>query len=119
MAGKCDLPLHGLTVVVDTGRETLYLGRYDFEDAERIVLRDAEVRELHPGETKARALARSAKYGVFKNCDRLEIPRAEVLSVRRLSEIPGDLPMDLPALGESGVEPDTAPGAGADTGPQT
>lgn len=87
MAGKCDLPLHGLTVVVDTPGPTIYLGRYDFEDPNGIVLRDVEIRVVRPGETKEAALARSARYGVFKNADRVEIPRAEIASVRRLSEI--------------------------------
>ncbi len=87
MAGKCDLPLHGLTVVVDTGGPKLYLGRYDFEDPGGIVLRDVEIRPVNAGETKAAILARSAKYGIFKNADRVEIPRAEIVSVRTLSEI--------------------------------
>ena len=87
MAGKCDLPLHGLTVVIDTPGDMVYIGRYDFEDDTRIVLRDVEVRPIRPGESKGAVLARSAKYGVFKNQDRIEIPRAEIVSVRRLSEI--------------------------------
>jgi hypothetical protein len=41
---------------------------------------------VHPGESKEAILARSARYGVFKNADRVEIPRAEIASVRPLSE---------------------------------
>jgi hypothetical protein len=87
MAGKCDLPLHGLTVVLDTPGTRFYLGRYDFEDNAKIVLRDAEVRDVLPGEDKSGLLARSAKYGVFKTHDRIEVPRREISSVRRLAEI--------------------------------
>jgi hypothetical protein len=87
MAGKCDLPLHGLTVVVETPEDLLYLGRYDFEDEGRIVLRDAEVRPIREGEDRERILARSAKFGVFKTHDRIEIPRAEIAGIRRLAEI--------------------------------
>jgi hypothetical protein len=87
MTGKCDLPLHGLTVVIDTPQTRLYLGRYDYEDSARIVLRDAEVRELQSGEDKVRFLARSAKYGVYKTHDRVEVPREEIASVRRLADI--------------------------------
>jgi len=46
MAGKCDLPLHGMTVVVDATGSRLYVGRYDFEDDQRLVLNHAEVRDL-------------------------------------------------------------------------
>lgn len=87
MAGKCDLPLHGLTVVIDTPGPRLYLGRYDSESRTHVVLRDAQVHDLRPGEDKAGVLARGAKYGVFKTHDRVEVPQSEVVSMRRLSEI--------------------------------
>lgn len=87
MAGKCDLPLHGLTVVVDTPGSRIYIGRYDFEDEEKLVLNDVEVKDLASGEDKSAYLARSAKYGVFVNTDRVKVPRADIVSVRRLSEI--------------------------------
>ena len=95
MSGKCDLPLHGMTVVVDTPGPRLYIGRYDFEDEDGIVLRDAEVRALAPAETKEAVLARSALFGVFKTDDRITIPRAEIVSVRRLSDFTSaDSPAD-------------------------
>ena len=87
MAGKCDLPLHGITVVLDTPGPRLYLGRYDFEDDGGIVLRDAEIRDVGEGESKEAILTRSARYGIFKNADRVEVPRSEIVSVRRLSEV--------------------------------
>ena len=86
MTKNCDLPLHGITVVVDTPGERLYIGRYHSESEEGILLQDADVRDLEAGVTKAEYLARSAKYGVFKNCDRVKVPRSEIRSVRRLIE---------------------------------
>jgi hypothetical protein len=87
MSGKCDLPLHGLTVVVDTPGPLLYIGRYDSEDDQMIVLRDAQVRPVGPDETKNAILAHSARYGVFKTDDRVEVPRRNVAWVRLLSEV--------------------------------
>jgi len=87
MSRKCDLPLHGLTVVIDTQGPRLYIGRFDHEDEAGILLHDADVRDLESVEAKAPYLRRSAKYGVFKNTDRVKVPRAEVVSVTRLSDI--------------------------------
>ena len=87
MSSKCDLPLHGLTVVIDTAGPRVYIGRFDQEDAAGILLHDADVRDLESIEAKEPYVQRSAKYGVFKNTDRVKVPRAEVVSVRRLSEI--------------------------------
>jgi len=86
LSGKhCDDPLHGLTVVVETAGTTLYVGRYHSQDHESVLLLDAEVRELGP-ETREDFLARSAKFGVFKNADHVRVPRDEVRSIRRLIE---------------------------------
>jgi hypothetical protein len=86
MSKNCDLPLHGITVVVDTPGSRLYIGRYHSESDDGILLNDADVRDLGPETSKAAYLARSAKYGVFKNTDRVKVPRAEIASVRRLIE---------------------------------
>jgi hypothetical protein len=83
---KCDLPLHGLTVVVETNGPRFYVGRFDVEDDRGILLRDVDVRDL-PAKEKEAHLAKTAKYGVFKNADMVRVPAAEVSSVRRLSEI--------------------------------
>lgn len=87
MAGKCDLPLHGLTVVIDTPGPRIYIGRYDHEDDETLTLNHAEIREIGPEETKAEVLARSARYGVFVNTDRIRIPKGEIISIRRLADV--------------------------------
>ncbi len=84
---KCDMPLHGLTVVIDTAGTRLYIGRFDVEDEHGILLRDVDVRDLEGATAKADYMARSAKFGVFKNADAVRVPREEVVSLCRLSEI--------------------------------
>ena len=54
-----DAPLHGLTVVVDTHGNRLYIGRYNSEDGEGVLLRDVDVRDLEDGTTRlGRAISR-------------------------------------------------------------
>ncbi|MCA9757391.1 MAG: hypothetical protein KDA27_16425 [Candidatus Eisenbacteria bacterium] len=84
---KCDLPLHGLTVVVDTAGPRVYIGRYDVEDDRGVLLRDVDVRDLDAVDAKPAYLARTAKFGVFKNTDHVRVPHEEITSIRRLSEI--------------------------------
>ena len=86
MGSPCDQPLHGFTVVVDTPGPMLYIGRFHSETEEGIVLSDVDAREHGSASAKAEYLARSAKYGVFKNTDHVRIPRDQVASVRRLIE---------------------------------
>ncbi len=90
MPGHCDLPLHGMTVVLETPGPRLYLGRYDHEDDDAIVLNDVEVKEFAPGESREGFLAHAARVGVFVNTRRVRVPRSEVRSIRRLSEIPAE-----------------------------
>jgi hypothetical protein len=90
MAGRHDQPLHGLTVVVDTHGDRVYVGRYDFEDEAGVLLRDADVRDLDDSTTKEAYLAKTAKFGVFKNQSEVRVARNEIASVRRLSEIMPD-----------------------------
>ena len=87
MSGKGDLPLHGMTVVVDTTGPQLYIGRFDSEGADWVLLRHAESRPVGPGESKDAILARSAHYGVFKTDDRIVVAKNEIASIRLLSEI--------------------------------
>jgi hypothetical protein len=85
--GYCDLPLHGMTVVVDTDGPRVYIGRYDHDDPDEVVLNDVEVKDFAPGERKEAYLARAARVGVFVNTRRLRVPHSEVASIRKLSEI--------------------------------
>jgi hypothetical protein len=83
---KCDEAFHGLTVVVDTSGPRLYIGRFDVEDERGVLLRDVDVRDLPEDVTKEAYIARTAKFGVFKNTDHIRVPVDEIVSVRRLSE---------------------------------
>ena len=84
---KCEEPLHGLTVVIETPGDRLYIGRFDVQDDRGILLRDADVHDLEDSATKDAYLARTAKFGVFKNTEQVWVPAGEIGSVRRLSEI--------------------------------
>jgi hypothetical protein len=86
MGKNCDLPLHGFTVVVETTGSTVYIGRYHSENDEELMLLDADVRDLPDAPARAEHLARSARMGVFKNTDRVRVPRSVIASVRRLIE---------------------------------
>lgn len=80
-------PLHGITVVVDTVGPKVYVGRCDDEDAEKVVLVDADAHEDGAnGKSKADYVKRAAKFGVWKKFDHLVIPRAEVASITRLGD---------------------------------
>jgi hypothetical protein len=71
---------------VDTGGSRIYIGRYHSESEHGVLLHDADVREVDTEEQKAAYLARSARLGVFKNTERVVVPRHEVRSVKRLLE---------------------------------
>lgn len=86
MGKTCDHPLHGITVVVDTAGPKVYIGRYHSESDRGVLLNDVDVRELESEAAKPAYLARSAKFGVFKNTDRVLVPPDEVASIRRLIE---------------------------------
>lgn len=82
--------LHGITVVVDTDGEEIYVGRCDDMDDHQLILLDADVhRDGTDGQSKDDYLSRAALYGVFPKHRRLVIPRARVTAVRRLGEIGG------------------------------
>jgi hypothetical protein len=86
MAKTCDHPLHGITVAVDTPGTVIYIGRYHSESDRGILLMDADIRDVGNHDAKAAYFARSARMGVFKNTDRVVVPRDEVASVRKLIE---------------------------------
>lgn len=86
MAKNCDLPLHGFTVVVETNGPRVYVGRYHSENEDELILLDADAREIPDETARAEHLARSARYGVFKNTDQVRVPKSDVASVRRLVE---------------------------------
>ncbi len=80
--------LHGITVVVDTTGDAVYVGRCDDMDERQIILLDADVHRTEGSEqTKDDWVQRAAQFGVWKKFDRLVIPRTEVTSVRRLGDV--------------------------------
>lgn len=84
---KCDMPLHGLTVVIDTAGSRVYIGRFDVETDKGVLLRDVDVRDLEDASAKDAYIAKSAKYGVYKNTDQVWVSPGEIVSIRRLSEV--------------------------------
>ena len=79
--------LHGITVVVDTKGPEIYVGRCDDEDDVRVILLDADVhRDGDGGRSKDEYVRKAAQFGVWKKHDQLVLDRAQVTSVRRLSE---------------------------------
>lgn len=80
--------LHGITVVVDTVGEEIYVGRCDDMDEDSLILLDADVhREGAGGRSKQEYVEQAARLGIWKKYDRLLIPRAVVASIRRLGDI--------------------------------
>lgn len=80
--------LHGITVVVDTEGEEIFLGRCDDMDGEKVILLDADVhREGENEQSKEEWVRRAAELGVWPRHRRLVIPRQRVATVRRLGEV--------------------------------
>ena len=80
--------LHGITVVVDTSGPEIYVGRCDDMDDERVILLDVDVHhDGEDGKSKDEYVTRAARFGVYKQHDRIEVPAERIASVRRLGEI--------------------------------
>ncbi len=80
--------LHGITVVVETAGKDVYVGRCDTEDAQAIVLLDADVHaDGAEGRSKEEFVQQAAKVGHWKKHDRVVIPAGDIVSVRRLGDI--------------------------------
>jgi len=83
--------LHGITVVVDTNGPSVFIGRCDDIDERGVFLNDADVHnDGENGRTKDEFVRRAANFGIWKKFERVLVPSAEVVSVRRLGEIPRD-----------------------------
>lgn len=80
--------LHGITVVVDTVGDEVFVGRCDDMDSERLILLDADVhRDGDGGKSKEDWVQRASRFGVWPRHRRLVLPRERVASVRRLGEV--------------------------------
>ena len=87
--GKSEL--HGITVVVDTNGPRVFVGRCDDMDEQAVVLLDADVHEDgQGGRSKEDYVKQAARFGVWKKHAMVTIPTAEVVSVRRLGDVPVD-----------------------------
>lgn len=84
--GKSEL--HGITVVVDTSGDEIWVGRCDNMDDHQIVLLDADVHRDGDGDrSKGEYVRRAAQLGVWKQFERVVIPQASVVSVHRLGDL--------------------------------
>jgi iron-sulfur cluster assembly protein len=84
--------LHGITVYAQTA-DTVYVGRCDTLDEQRLVLHDADVHFEGPdgigedGRTNAQYLQNAARLGIWKKHDLLVVPAAGLGPVRPLSDL--------------------------------
>lgn len=80
--------LHGITVVVETHGDEIFVGRCDDEDGERVVLLDADRFSESDGKgTREAYLEKASRFGVWKKFDRLVVPRDRVAGIRRLGDL--------------------------------
>jgi len=80
--------LHGITVVVDTVGDEIYIGRCDEMNGERITLHDVDVhRDGEDGRSKEQYVARAAQVGIWTKFRQLAIPADVIASVRRLGDL--------------------------------
>lgn len=81
-------PLHGITVVAETAGGETWVGRCDDEDAERVILLDADVhRDGEEGSGREEWLAKASRFGVWARHPRAVLPRRAVRSLRRLADL--------------------------------
>lgn len=79
--------LHGITVVIETAGQTLYIGRYHEETPAGVLLHDvAEYRPTSDGPTAREFVEKTLKYGVRAQREHVVVPPQEVRSITRLLE---------------------------------
>jgi hypothetical protein len=81
---------HGINVVVEAeehGRARLYIGRFDETNGFEVVMHDADVHDVAPGEDAELRIRQTATYGVAVNAKSVSFPVAAVKRVRLLGEI--------------------------------
>lgn len=80
--------LHGITVVVDTVGDEIYIGRCDDIDDKGILLVDVDVhKEGDGGRSKEEYVQRASQFGVWSRHQRVLVPGQTVVSVRRLGDL--------------------------------
>jgi hypothetical protein len=80
--------LHGITVVVETDGDDLYVGRCDDMDDERVILLDVDVhRPVAGGPSRQEYLQQASRWGVFPKHRHVVLERSRVTAVHRLGEL--------------------------------
>lgn len=80
--------LHGITVVVDTAGAEVYIGRFFEQRGDGIVLLDVAChRDGANGVSKEQYVDTAARYGQWKEHERVVVPLPEVRSVTRLADV--------------------------------
>lgn len=79
--------LHGITVVVDTSGPDLYIGRFFEQRSDGIVLLDVARHVAGGGApSKEEYVRTAARFGQWKELDRVVVPLPQVRSVSRLAD---------------------------------
>lgn len=82
--------LHGITVVVETTGDSLYIGRYHEESPAGLVLHDvAEHRSPASDPSRAEFVRATLEFGIHANHKHLVVPAAQVARVTKLREWEG------------------------------
>lgn len=78
---------HGITLVVDTVGDEVFVGRCDDMDAREVILLDVgHHRDGEDGKSKDDYIQAAVKFGTWKRHDRVVLPLAQVASVKPLGE---------------------------------
>ncbi len=78
--------LHGITVVVETSGDATYVGRFDREDEEQAYLKDVGVHRAG-SQSWDEYLDRVMLYGVKVEHQDVGVPRSEITSIKKLTEV--------------------------------
>jgi hypothetical protein len=79
--------LHGVTVVLETTDDGLFIGRYHEETPAGVLLHGvAEHRPSPAGPSRGEFVARTLKFGVRAQREHVVVPRAQIRSLTRLLE---------------------------------
>ena len=80
--------LHGITLVVDTNGPEVFIGRCDdISDSDVILLDVDEHREGDGGKSKEEYVAHAAQVGTWTRHQMVTLPRARVVSIRKLGDL--------------------------------
>jgi hypothetical protein len=79
---------HGINLVVETDRDMLYIGRFDETNGFQVLMHDADVHPLEPGEDAEAYVRTAAKYGVAVTHKDVTFDAAGITRVRLLGDVP-------------------------------